>query len=114
MLTLPWATLDGSRTPFIDALFCGRILRVCNGAYDGRLRFHHWSIFGQTIMILLIRNRRLGTMTFTTFIFIVLRRRVGLENKLLLQEDIGQDNISVQTVLKQIAILTFGFEFIGG
>lgn len=65
-------------------------------------------------MILLIQIGGLGTMTFTTFIFIVLRRRVGLENKLLLQEDIGQDNISVQTVLKQIAILTFGFEFIGG
>lgn len=113
LLTLPWATLDGSRTPFIDALFVAVSCVSVTGLTTVDT-FHHWSIFGQTIMILLIQIGGLGTMTFTTFIFIVLRRRVGLENKLLLQEDIGQDNISVQTVLKQIAILTFGFEFIGG
>lgn len=113
LLSLPWATLDGSRTPFVDALFVA-VSCVSVTGLSTVDTFQHWSIFGQTVMVLLIQIGGLGTMTFTTFIFIVLRRRVGLENKLLLQEDIGQDNISVRTVLKQIAILTFGFEFLGG
>lgn len=113
LLTLPLATNDGTSTHWVDALFVAVSCVSVTGLTTVDT-FHHWSVFGQTIMILLIQIGGLGTMTFTTFIFLILRRKVGLENKLLLQEDIGEDNISVHTVLKQIALLTFGVEFLGG
>ncbi|MDY3974742.1 MAG: potassium transporter TrkG [Veillonella caviae] len=113
LLTLPMATVDGSSTHWVDAFFVAVSCASVTGLTPVDT-FHHWSVFGQTIMIILIQIGGLGTMTFTTLIFLILRRRVGLENRLLLQEDVGLENIDFKTVLKQVVGLTFVVEAIGG
>ncbi|WP_298705184.1 TrkH family potassium uptake protein, partial [uncultured Veillonella sp.] len=113
LLSLPIATVDGSSTHWVDAFFVAVSCASVTGLTPVDT-FHHWNVFGQTIMIILIQIGGLGTMTFTTLIFLILRKRVGLENRLLLQEDVGLENIDFRTVLKQVVGLTFGVELVGG
>lgn len=113
LLSLPIATNDGTATHWVDAFFVAVSCASVTGLTPVDT-FQHWSIFGQTIMIILIQIGGLGTMTFTTLIFLILRRRVGLENRLLLQEDVGLENIDFKTIMKQVVGLTFFVEFIGG
>lgn len=113
LLTLPIATVDGSSTHWVDAFFVAVSCASVTGLTPVDT-FQHWSVFGQTVMIILIQIGGLGTMTFTTLIFLILRQRVGLENRLLLQEDVGLENIDFKTVLKQVVGLTFVVEAVGG
>ena len=59
LLTLPWATLDGSRTPFIDALFVAVSCVSVTGLTTVDT-FHHWSIFGTDYNDFADSNRRFG------------------------------------------------------
>lgn len=112
-LMLPWSTFSGQSAPFIDALFtatsavCVTGLVVVNTA-------SFWSFWGQLVIIILIQVGGLGLMTFATAHALVTGRRVGLRERLIIQEQTGQWSLSGLVVLvRRIILATVIFEGTG-
>ena len=85
LLTLPIATQSGQATPYIDALFTATT-SVCVTGLIVETTMTHWSIFGQAVIILLVQIGGLGVITITTGMFFMLRKRITLGNRMLIQE----------------------------
>lgn len=82
LLSLPVATLDGHRAPFIDALFTATsavcvtgLVTVDTGSY--------WSPIGLTIIAVAIKVGGLGIMTLASIVGIAVSRRIGLTQRIL-------------------------------
>ncbi len=80
LLSLPISSRQGISTPFLDSLFTAASAFCVTGlvVYD---TYTHWSMFGQTIILLLIQIGGLGFMTVITLFSLFLRRRIGLQEK---------------------------------
>ncbi|MBO9607174.1 MAG: Trk family potassium uptake protein [Paenibacillaceae bacterium] len=85
--------VDRKGLPYLDALFmatsavCVTGLSVVNpGA--------HYSIFGQTVLIILVQIGGLGFMTMATLVALVMKRRISFRERLILQEAMNHDSTS--------------------
>lgn len=104
LLALPIASADGKSVGLIDAFFTSTSA-VCVTGLVVRNTLDQWTRFGEVIILLLIQFGGLGFMTFTTAIYMVLKKRVTLKDRMLIQESFNQDNLSgmVRFVRKIIA-----------
>jgi trk system potassium uptake protein TrkH len=114
LLMLPAATVSGKSTPFIDALFTATSA-VCVTGLVVVDTGTHWSIFGQTVIIFLIQFGGLGIMAMATLFAIVVRKKIQLRERLIMQEALNQLTMSgvVRLMLYMIKVTLF-IEFIGG
>ncbi|MFO7754825.1 MAG: potassium transporter TrkG [Bacteroidales bacterium] len=111
LLLLPNSTHSG--ISFTDALFTSTsavcvtgLIVVDTGSY--------FTLFGQTIIMLLIQMGGLGIMTFTSYFSYFFKGGATYENQLLLGEIINAERIAdVFSTLKRIIIVTFIIEAIG-
>lgn len=93
ILTLPAASSNHQSVGFINAFFtatsavCVTGLAVVNTAAS-------WSILGKIVILILIQVGGLGFMSLTAILFIIIGRRIGLRERLLIQESLNQSNIS--------------------
>ncbi len=114
LLCLPIATRPGEeKTTFIKALFTTTSATCVTGnlAYDTNT---HWTIFGQTVIILLIQLGGLGVMTFVSILFKIFGKKMGLSNTKLLMLDSGENNhAEMKTLFKRILIGTLIMESVG-
>lgn len=113
VLMLPVSTVDGVSPRLIDAFFtstsavCVTGLVVVNTA-------SYWSVFGQAVIVLLIQVGGLGLMTFATAQLLVTGRRIGLKQRLIIQEQTGQWSLSgLVILLRRLLVATFVFEAAG-
>lgn len=112
LLRLPVATQSGHATSTLDALFtatsatCVTGLTLVNTAL-------HWSVFGQTVILLLMEIGGLGFMTFTVMLFLFMRRRMRLSTRLLAQESLNLENLSQLNVIKLILLLSLIIQLTG-
>ena len=85
LLTLPLATEDGNGLAFLDALFTATSATCVTGlvVVDTGDTF---SLFGEMVILTLIQLGGLGFMTFATFLFALLGKKISLKERLLLQE----------------------------
>jgi trk system potassium uptake protein TrkH len=85
LLTLPLATQSGQSTSFIDALFTATSATCVTGlvVLDTPT---HFSLFGQAIILLLIQIGGLGIMTLSTAGAFLLGRRMGVRQRMVMQE----------------------------
>ena len=110
LLMLPVSVSEGNEVTFIDALFTSTsavcvtgLVVVDTGTY--------WSTFGKIVIMLLIQTGGLGFMTITTIGAIVLGRKIGIKNRLFIQESLGQNKIQgVVSLTKNIFIGTLIIE----
>ncbi len=89
ILYLPISSAEGVHTTYVNALFTAVSCVAVTGltVVD---TYHHWSVFGKVVMTILIQIGGLGIMTFTTLVAMVLGRRIGLKDRLTLQQAIGE------------------------
>ncbi len=92
LLMLPISSATGETLPFVDALFTATsatcvtgLIVVDTGTY--------FSTFGQVVIILLIQVGGLGFMTVATLFSLVLKRKISLKDRLLLQEAMNQNSV---------------------
>jgi len=85
VLSLPIAAEDGQRTPFLTALFTATSA-VCVTGLVVVDTATHWSTFGELVILLLIQLGGLGYMTVATLMAMAIGRRIGLRERLVLQE----------------------------
>lgn len=113
-LMLPIACVNGISLPFIDALFTATsavcvtgLVVVDTGTY--------FSLFGQTVILILIQLGGLGIMTFATLISVAIGKKINLRERLLIQETLNQEHFSgVVRLALHVVKYTFLIEFIFG
>ena len=105
ILTLPISSSSGEATNFLDSLFVSTSA-VCVTGLVTVDTGTHWSVFGQTIIMLLIEIGGLGFMSFTTLLAIILGKKITLRDRLVLQD--AMNTFSIQGLVKMVKyVLTF-------
>lgn len=113
LLTLPISSRSGEATPFIDALFTSASATCVTGlvVYD---TYTHFSLFGQIVILSLIQIGGLGFMIIATLFSLMLKRRIGLKERGMLQESVSTVHIGgIVRLTKHILFGTVIFEAIG-
>lgn len=114
LLMTPMTSATGQGLSFIDALFTATsavcvtgLVVVDTGTY--------FSIFGQMVIIVLIQAGALGIMTMATLMALIMRRKIQLRERLIMQEALNQMTVAgVVRLTQYIIFATFFLEFIGG
>ncbi|MDG5787274.1 TrkH family potassium uptake protein [Evansella sp. AB-P1] len=110
LLKLPWSTTGG--VSWIDALFTAASATTVTGLVVVSTGTE-FTIFGQTIIMILIKIGGLGLMTFAIITILILGKRIGLRERVLIQEALNQHSIGgVVNLVKILFIFSITIEFI--
>jgi trk system potassium uptake protein TrkH len=92
LLSLPIASTNGQRLPFIDALFTATSATCVTGlaVLDTGV---HLTRFGQIVLLIMVQMGGIGFMTMATWFAIALKKRVSLQERLILKESLNQINM---------------------
>lgn len=113
LLNLPIASVDGKSVGIINALFTSTSA-VCVTGLVVVDTGTHWTVFGKVIIIMLIQFGGLGFMTMATMISLLVGKRISLRSRLIMQEALGQFDISgIVRLTRYILVVTFLIEGIG-
>lgn len=113
LLNLPISSRSGESIGFLNALFTATSA-VCVTGLVVVDTATYWNSFGQFIIITLIQIGGLGFMAITTMFAIIIRKRINLKERLLIQESFNQGDLSgLVKLTRYILITTFTIEGIG-
>lgn len=88
LLMLPIASRDGQSEPFLNCLFTAASASCVTGLVVADT-WTQWSLFGQMVLLVLIQLGGLGFISIGIFLSIVLRRKIGLKERGLMQESVN-------------------------
>lgn len=113
ILSLPVSSASGRTTNAVDALFTSTSA-VCVTGLITLDTGSHWSVFGQTVIMILIEIGGLGFMSFTTLAAILLGKKITLRERLILQDAMNAFNIQgLVKMVQYILIFTISTQLIG-
>ena len=113
LLLLPFSTRDGQSTSLLDAAFTA-VSATCVTGLIVHDTFQHWTLFGQLVILVMIQLGGLGLMAFSVTFSLLLRRRIGLKERGLLQESVNTLQIGgIVKLVRQILLGTLLFEGVG-
>ncbi len=115
LLSLPWVTRSGQRTPLVDAFFTSVSAASVSGlsVVD---TLDHWNRWGQAILLGLVQTGALGFMVGASILLQMLRRGAGaytLRDEMMLRD--GSPSLSIEEAIslaRQIIRFTFATEAI--
>lgn len=111
LLTLPVSVQPGQEINFLTSLFTATSA-VCVTGLVVVDTATNWTFFGQLVILLLIQVGGLGFMTMATFFAILLGRRIGLRQRLIIQESLNQTNVAgIVRLVRYVLLFTFISEF---
>ena len=110
LLMLPFATTPEANLGFLDAMFTATSA-VCVTGLIVMDTPHDFTLFGQIIILLLIQIGGLGYALMATLILLMLGRRLGLRDRMMLTETMNtMDMQGLVRFVKLVTLLTFGLE----
>lgn len=113
LLSLPVASRSGESCGFLDALFTATSATCVTGL----TRFDTWSQFngfGQVVVICLIQVGGLGFMSIATLVVFLLRRKVGLKQRMIMAQALSvSDMDGVVRLQKWVLAGSFSIEALG-
>lgn len=113
LLMLPFSTHGPGRASFSDALFAATSASCVTGLVPQDTGTY-WSVFGQTVLILLIQTGGLGFMSIATLFMLLLRRRLGLRQREVVVDSVSYDQLGgFVPFIKLVFTGTFLFEGLG-
>ncbi|MEH7142327.1 potassium transporter TrkG, partial [Priestia megaterium] len=113
LLMIPAATSDRHHLSFIDALFEATSAVCVTGlaVVDTGTTF---TLFGQLILLVLIQVGGWGFMTIGILMFIVLGKKIGLQQRLILKESLNAFSLQgVIALVQRVVLITLAVEGIG-
>lgn len=113
LLNLPAASRSGEPSGFLTALFTATSATCVTGlvVQDTWLQ---WSGFGQCVILLLIQVGGLGFMSAATLLVILLRKRIGLKQRLVMAQALSiSDMDGIVRLQKTVLVGSFLIEGIG-
>ncbi|MFH0750383.1 MAG: potassium transporter TrkG, partial [Chloroflexota bacterium] len=114
LLVLPFASADGGWANPLTAFFTATSA-VCVTGLVVVDTATHWSAAGQVVILALIQAGGFGIMTGSTLLlFLVVRGRTRLRDRVLVQESTGTPHLGdVRAVVRRVAVFTFAAEGVG-
>ena len=89
---LPVSSAAGLWTPFSEALFTSTSA-VCVTGLVVHDTMTYWSIFGKTVILLLIQTGGMGVVTLSAMVLSVTGHKLGLVQRTLIQDSIGSEHM---------------------
>lgn len=112
LLSLPIATKTGE-TDLLTALFTATSATCVTGLVAADT-YQNWTLFGQLVILCMLQVGGLGFMTIGVYISILLKRRIGLQERATLHESVNTLEIAgVVRLVKKIVQGAFIIEGIG-
>ena len=104
LLSLPISSADGKAKPFLDALFTATTSTCVTGLVVTPT-VSSWSAFGQVVILILIQVGGLGVITIMSGLMILLHKKIGIGDRVLLQDAFNLNSLSglVRFVKKVVA-----------
>lgn len=113
LLSLPVSSAGGRTVPYIDALFTATTATCVTGLVTVSTAAT-WSVFGQAVILLLIQIGGLGIITFMTAVMLLFNRKIGITDRLLIQDAFNLSTLSgIVAFVKKVLIGTLTVESIG-
>ena len=113
LLMLPFATAKGETTDFLTALFTATTSTCVTGLVVVDT-YAHWSVFGQTVILLLIQIGGLGVVAVGSMIMVLGKRKFSFSERKLLGNSLNfEKNRGLVDFLKRIFKGTFLVEGCG-
>lgn len=113
LLALPVSSATNEAVPYIDALFTATTSTCVTGLVT-LTTASSWSTFGHIVILCLIQAGGLGIITILSGIMIILQKRMGLADRILLQDAFNLNSLSgLVKFVKRVFIGTFIVEITG-
>ena len=93
LLALPISAADGRPVPYLDALFTATTATCVTGLVTVTT-VSTWSTFGHVVILVLIQIGGLGVITIISAVMILLNKRMGIGDRLLLQDAFNLNSLS--------------------
>ncbi|MFB3163098.1 TrkH family potassium uptake protein [Neobacillus sp. 179-J 1A1 HS] len=114
LLKIPFAHRENASISYIDALFTSASAVSVTGLSVISLKdtFNHFGIF---LLCIILQIGGLGVMSLSTFLWIMIGKKVGLKERQLIMVDQNQSNLSgLVQLAKRVFITIISVEIIGG
>lgn len=111
LLALPISSSNGEAVPYIDALFTATTSTCVTGLVTVPT-FSTWSVFGQVVILILIQVGGLGVITVMTGWMLLLNKKLGIGDRLLIQDAFNLNTMS--GLVKFVKNVLFGTMIIEG
>ncbi len=92
LLSLPAASRTGEAHSVVDALMAATSATCVTGLVPGDT-FTMWSDFGQTVLLILIELGGLGFMSMASLVILLLRKKVGLRQRMMMAQALSLDDM---------------------
>ncbi len=113
LLALPISSASGEAVPYLDALFTATTSTCVTGLVT-LPTVSTWSVFGQIVILLLIQIGGLGIITIMSGLMLLLNRKMGISDRLLIQDAFNLNTMSGLAVfVKNVLYGTLIVEGIG-
>ncbi|MBR6513923.1 MAG: potassium transporter KtrB [Clostridia bacterium] len=113
LLSLPISSAEGKATPFLDALFTATTATCVTGLVV-MPTVSSWSIFGQIVILILIQIGGLGIITIMSGLMMLLHKKMGIGDRLLLQDAFNLNSLSgLVSFVKRVVTGTLIIEGVG-
>ncbi len=113
LLMLPIASNSGNVTPFKDALFTATSA-VCVTGLVVHDTASYWSVFGQSLILIMIQIGGIGVVTSYIFFAILSGRKISLWQRSVMQESISAQKVGgIVKLTLFILVTTAAFELVG-
>lgn len=113
LLALPISSATGQAVPYLDALFMATTSTCVTGLVT-LPTVSTWSVFGQIVILLLIQIGGLGIVTIMSGFMLMLNKKMGIGDRLLVQESFNLNTMSgLAKFVKNVLLGTLIIEGIG-
>ncbi|MBQ7225630.1 MAG: potassium transporter KtrB [Clostridia bacterium] len=113
LLALPISSASGEAVPYLDALFMATTSTCVTGLVT-LPTVSTWSVFGQVVILLLIQIGGLGIITIMSGLMLLLNRKMGIGDRLLIQDAFNLYTMSgLAKFIKNVLFGTFIIEGVG-
>ncbi|MBO5415362.1 MAG: potassium transporter KtrB [Clostridia bacterium] len=113
LLALPISSATGVAVPYLDALFTATTSTCVTGLVT-LPTVSTWSVFGQIVILLLIQIGGLGIITIMSGVMLLLNRKMGISDRLLIQDAFNLNTMSgLAKFVKKVLFGTLIIEGIG-
>ena len=113
LLALSISSASGEAVPYLDALFTATTSTCVTGLVTIPT-VSTWSVFGQIVILLLIQIGGLGIITIMSGLMLLLNRKMGIDDRLLIQDAFNLNTMSgLAKFIKNVLIGTLIIEGVG-
>lgn len=113
LLSLPIASISGTSTNFLNALFTATSAVTVTGQTVVNTA-SYWSYFGKTVIIILIQIGGLGFMSIIVLIFVFMGKKLSLKQRQLISEAVNIDSLKdAQSLVRYIVKFSLIIQGIG-